>query len=66
MEWKGSSQGSVELGVYDMIGNDVQPQVINRQSADAVFTIQHDLAPGLYIIQLSQGDVTRSVQWVVR
>ena len=61
-----STQGPLELGVYDMIGNEVQRQVINRQSADAVFTIQHDLAPGLYIIQLSQGEVTRSVRWVVR
>ena len=49
-----------------MIGNEVQRQVINRRSADAAFTIQHDLAPGLYIIQLSQGDVTRSVRWVIR
>ena len=66
VEWKGASHGPVELGVYDMIGNEVQRQVINRRFADAVFTIQHDLAPGLYIIQLSQGDVTRSVRWVVR
>ena len=66
VEWKGPSQGPLELGVYDMIGNEVQRQVINRRSADAVFTIQHDLAPGLYIMQLSQGDVTRSVRWVVR
>jgi fibronectin type 3 domain-containing protein len=49
-----------------MIGNEVQRQVINRQSMDAGFIIQYDLAPGLYIIQLSQGDVTRSVRWVVR
>lgn len=49
-----------------MIGNEVQRQVINRRSADAVFSIGHDLAPGLYIIQLLQGDVTRSVRWVVR
>lgn len=47
VEWKGPSQGPVALGVYDMIGNEVQREVINRQSADAVFTIQHDLAPGL-------------------
>ena len=66
VDWKGPSQGPLELGVYDMIGNEVQRQVINRRSADAVFTIQHDLAPGLYIMQLSQGDVTRSVRWVVR
>jgi hypothetical protein len=66
VEWKGPSLGRVELGVYDMIGNEVQRQVINRRSADALFSIQHDLAPGLYIIQLSQGDVMRSVRWVVR
>ena len=66
VEWKGPSQEPVALGVYDMIGNEVQRQVINRRSADAAFTIQHDLAPGLYIIQLSQGDVTRSVRWVIR
>ena len=52
--------------VFDRIGNEVQRQVINRRSADAVFSIGHDLAPGLYIIQLLQGDVTRSVRWVVR
>ena len=65
MEWKGPSQGPVALGVYDMIA-EAQRQIINRQSADAAFTIQHDLAPGLYIVQMSQGDVTRSVRWVVR
>ena len=66
VEWKGASHGPVELGVYDMIGNEVQRQVVNCRSADAVFSIGHDLAPGLYIIQLLQGDVTRSVRWVVR
>jgi len=66
VEWKGPSLGLVELYVYDMIGNEVQRQVINRPSADAAFLIQHHLAPGLYIIQLSQGDVTRSARWVVR
>lgn len=36
VEWKGPSQGPVALGVYDMIGNEVLRQVINRRSVDAV------------------------------
>ena len=66
VEWKGPFQGQLELAVYNMIGNEVQRHIINRRSTDAVISIRHNLAPGLYIVQLSQGEVTRSVRWVVR
>ena len=66
VEWKGRSHEPVQLVVYDMTGNELHRQVVKPGASGAVFSIQQDLVPGLYLIQFRQRDVTRTIRWVVQ
>ena len=65
LEWHASSAGQASVEVFDLTGRQLLNDQINVTQGAQRMAVEVDAKPGIHLIQITQGEVTRTLKWLV-
>ena len=65
LEWHASSAGQASVEVFDLTGRQLLNDQINVTQGAQRIALEVDAKPGIHLIQITQGEVTRTLKWLV-
>jgi len=65
LEWHASSAGQASVEVFDLTGRQLLNDQINVTQGAQRMALEVDAKPGIHLIQITQGEVTRTLKWLV-
>ena len=65
LEWHASSAGQASVEVFDLTGRQLLNDQINVTQGAQRIALEVDTKPGIHLIQITQGEVTRTLKWLV-
>ena len=65
LEWRASSAGQASVEVFDLTGRQLLNDQINVTQGAQRMALEVDAKPGIHLIQITQGEVTRTLRWLV-
>ncbi len=65
LEWHASSAGQASVEVFDLTGRQLLNDQINVTRGAQRMALEVDAKPGIHLIQITQGEVTRTLKWLV-
>jgi hypothetical protein len=66
LEWHASSAGQASVKVFDLTGHQLLNDQINVTQGTQHIALEVNAKPGIHLVQVTQGEVQRTLKWLVK
>ena len=66
LQWHASNAGQANLEVFDLTGRQLTNDQINLTQGTQLIALEVNAKPGIHLVQITQGEVKRTLTWLVK
>ena len=66
LEWHALNAGQADVKVFDLTGRQLLNDQINVVQGTQRIALEVNAKPGIHLVQITQGEVQRTLKWLVK